>query len=105
MARPVLRLPFVVAAVCLAGASLPAAAGAGKLVCFPREEVFARLESGLGERPAFAGVTTDGALFEVLVGPDGSFTAFLSFPDGLTCPVAAGEGWRAAPRRQPDPET
>ncbi|MGF1592861.1 MAG: hypothetical protein ACFCUW_06250 [Kiloniellaceae bacterium] len=104
MARPVLRLPFVVAGVCFAAAGLSAAAGAATLVCFPRKDVFARLESELGERPSFAGVTTAGALFEVLVGPDGSFTAFLSFPDGLTCPVAAGEGWRAAPLPQPDPE-
>lgn len=74
------------------------ASAAGGLMCYPRDDLFAGLAARHGERPAFAGVTADGRLFEVLVGPDGSFTAFISLPEGLACPLAAGEGWRAAPR-------
>ena len=42
-------------------------------------------------------------LVEVLVGPDGSFTAFLTLPEGLACPLAAGEGWRALSRQSREP--
>jgi len=79
-------------------ASVPAASAAGGLLCYPRDDLFAGLEARHGERPAFAGVTADGRLFEVLVGPDGSFTAFISLPEGLACPLVAGEGWRPAPK-------
>jgi hypothetical protein len=42
-------------------------------------------------------------MFEVLVSPDGTWTAFFTFPDGLTCPVATGEGWRHVPTPSDDP--
>ena len=78
-------------------------AGALDLMCYPRETLFQGL-ARQGEVPAYAGVTATGALFEVLVSSDGSFTAFVTFPDGLTCPVVAGEGWRPVPVSS-DPET
>jgi hypothetical protein len=96
-------LPVAAAVVGLAFCALPGVAAAASLLCYPRDDLFAGLAARHGERPAFAGVTADGRLFEVLVGPDGSFTAFLSLPQGLTCPLAAGEGWRAAPQRPEEP--
>lgn len=99
------RLPGAAVACCLALGFLPGVAEAGSLLCYPRDELFDGLEGSHGERPAFAGVTADGKLFEVLVGPDGSFTAFLSLPEGLACPLAAGEGWRATPRQPAEPAT
>lgn len=105
MRRVLWRLP-VAAAVCgLVLGALPGAALAGSLLCYPRDELFNGLEARHGERPAFVGVTADGRLFEVLVGPDGSFTAFLSLPEGLACPLAAGEGWRSLPQETEGPAT
>ncbi|HEY9538567.1 MAG TPA: hypothetical protein VIS03_13335 [Kiloniellaceae bacterium] len=59
---------------------VPASAEALSLQCVPREP-----------------------LLEVLVSQGGSFTAFLTFPDGLICPVATGEGWRDVPPASSDP--
>lgn len=79
----------------LAMISVPASATT--LQCVPREPIFESLKRSNSEVPAHAGLASSGALFEVLVNPDGSWTAFFSFPDGLTCPVAMGEGWRSLP--------
>ena len=73
------------------------AASALTLQCVPRDAFFEALKATNSEVPAHAGLASSGALFEVLVNPDGSWTAFFSFPDGLTCPVAMGEGWRSLP--------
>jgi len=75
----------------------PSTASALTLQCVPRDAFFEALKATNGEMPAHAGLASSGALFEVLVNPDGSWTAFFSFPDGLTCPVAMGEGWRSLP--------
>jgi len=105
MRRASWRLPVAAAVCCLAYCALPGVAVAGSLLCYPRDDLLAGLELRYGEMPAFAGVTADGKLFEVLVGADGSFTALLSLPEGLACPLAAGEGWRPMPRRAEEPAT
>lgn len=94
----------LLAAALWAAFFMPTAAGAVALQCVPREAVFDSLEASHSEVPAFRGVTRSGALLEVLVGPGGSFTVFITLPDGLTCPVTAGEGWRDVPRTAVDPE-
>lgn len=82
---------------------VPALASAQPLQCVPRDAIFDSLRASHGEVPAHRGVTASGALLEVLVGPSGSFTVFLTLPDGRTCPVATGEGWRDVPRAAADP--
>jgi hypothetical protein len=77
--------------------AIAAPAVAFTLQCVPRGAIFESLKTADGQVPAHVGVTSAGALFEVLLGPNGTWTAFFTFPDGLTCPVAAGEGWRDAP--------
>jgi len=93
--RAALATAACVALLCALGP--PSAAAALTLQCVPREAVFDRLKAATGEVPAYRGVTSDGALFEVLVSPDGTWTAFFTFPDGLTCPIGTGEGWRDVP--------
>jgi len=99
------RLPVAAAVCCLAFCVLPGVAVAGSLLCYPRDDLLAGLELRHSEQPAFVGVTADGRLFEVLVGADGSFTALLSLPEGLACPLAAGEGWRPTPQPAEEPAT
>ncbi len=80
-------LPLLIAAV--APASPASAAGP----CYPRDAIHAHLAERYGERPAGIGVTA-GQLVELLVRPDGaSWTILVIRPDGLACPVAAGEDW------------
>ena len=89
---------FWIASLVLAGAvSTSPGVSAMNLQCLQRTAVIERLEAASGERPAHAGLASNGALLEVTVSPDGSWTILLSFPDGLSCPLAAGEAWRSAP--------
>ena len=76
-------LPFWAASLVLAATLLPPSA-ASALACLPRDAVFKQLEAATGETR------------------DGTWTAFFTFPDGLTCPFASGEAWRPSTRQAHD---
>lgn len=68
-------------------------------ICHPRAEILALLEDRYGEKPTAFGITNAGALVELLesrqqVSGASTWTIVLSSPDGLSCMIAAGEGWR-----------
>ena len=94
-------LPFWAASLVLAATLLPPSA-ASALACLPRDAVFKQLEAATGETPAHAGLASNGALLEVTVARDGTWTACFTFPDGLTCPFASGEAWRPSTRQAHD---
>lgn len=63
--------------------------------CSPRTDVLGHLAKKYGEAPVAIGVTNKGGLIEVLTtGDGGTWTIILSNPNGISCFVAAGEGWR-----------
>ncbi len=71
-------------------------------VCRPRNDVLALLATKYGEAQVAVGVTTRGNLVEVLTTSDGrTWTIILTTPQGLSCLVASGEGWRVVPRTDP----
>lgn len=73
----------------------PAATGQNQ-TCDRRQKVLGYLESAYQEARVATGVTSSGGLVEVLAGTKGdTWTIIVSSPDGTTCLVAAGEGWRA----------
>jgi hypothetical protein len=87
-------MPLIVAAVPIA------AYAAGP--CYPRDALHAHLAERYGERPAGVGLAA-GQLIELLTRPDGaSWTILVLRPDGLACPVAAGEDWRNVSGPAPD---
>jgi len=52
------------------------------------------------------GVTNNGGLVEVLSTNEGTtWSIIVTAPDGKSCLVAAGEGWRALEQVALDPET
>ena len=58
------------------------------------------------ESPVAAGVTLSGGLVEVLTdGKGGTWTIIVTTPQGMSCLVAAGEGWREVERVETEPET
>ncbi len=64
-------------------------------ICSPREGIVGRLAEKYGEAPVAMGVTNKGGLVEVLTtGDGGTWTIIVSMPNGTSCMVAAGEGWR-----------
>ncbi len=66
--------------------------------CDQRARVLGHLAQKYNETPVAIGVTTSGGMVEVLTtGDGGTWTIILSNPNGTSCLVAAGEGWRALP--------
>jgi hypothetical protein len=63
--------------------------------CDQRARVIGHLAQKYKEAPVAIGVTTTGGMVEVLTtGDGGTWTIILSSPNGTSCLVAAGEGWR-----------
>ncbi len=64
--------------------------------CDQRARVLGHLAQKYKEAPVAIGVTSTGGMVEVLTtGDGGTWTIILSNPNGTSCLVAAGEGWRA----------
>ncbi|MGO1121210.1 hypothetical protein ACTL6U_21140 [Rhodovibrionaceae bacterium A322] len=102
-----MKLPLQAAflAAFLLSGTAPAAAQQAP-TCNLRDKVLAHLAGKYSEAPVAVGVTSSGALLEVLSTPDGqTWTVLLTRPDGVSCLLAAGEGWRWLPVEQdlPDP--
>ncbi len=63
--------------------------------CDQRARVIGHLARKYKEAPVAIGLTSTGGMVEVLTSGDGgTWTIILSNPNGTSCLVAAGEGWR-----------
>ncbi len=64
--------------------------------CDQRTKILGHLAHKYKEVPVAVGVTSSGGLVEILTTNDGeTWTIILSTPNGTSCLVAAGEGWRS----------
>lgn len=82
---------FIAALLTLA--ALPAAAQPA--FCGARDEIVRVLRDRYGEVRRGAGLRDVNALFEVFASTaTGSWTLLVTRPDGQSCAIAAGEGWR-----------
>lgn len=64
------------------------------MACGKRDKMLGHLSGKYNEEPVAMGLSTNGALVEVLVSSaDGSFTVVYTTPDGLTCMMMAGQNW------------
>ncbi len=63
--------------------------------CNERDNVLELLAKKYKETPIAAGITNSGGLVEVLSDANsGTWTIIVTTPQGMSCLVAAGEGWR-----------
>ncbi len=77
------------------GPSISASAAQNRS-CDKRQSVIGHLANKYKEATVAIGVTNTGALVEVLSTGDGlTWTIIVSNPDGMTCLLATGEGWRS----------
>jgi len=90
-----LKTTFLVAII--AAAATVAAPARAQAVCGDRTEIIERLSNGHAESPQAIGLSADGAVFEVLASPGGSWTILITYPGRPTCVGAAGEGWESLP--------
>ncbi len=73
--------------------------------CNERDNVLKLLAKKYKETPIAAGVTNTGGLVEVLTDHNsGTWTIIVTTPQGMSCLVAAGEGWRNMVQISMEPE-
>ncbi len=73
--------------------------------CNERDNVLELLSKKYQETPIAAGVTNTGGLVEVLTDhKSGTWTIIVTTPQGMSCLVAAGEGWRNMVQVSMEPE-
>ncbi len=77
----------------------------GQLQCNERDSFLAVLDQKYQETIVGMGVTNTGGLVELLTNPKGAtWTIIVTTPQGMSCLVAAGEGWRNMEQIALDPE-
>jgi len=86
---------LLVAMVLIFGRPLSIKPASAQPQCNDRAAVLEYLSRKYKEAPIAVGVTNTGGLVEVLSdGRGGSWTIIVTTPRGMSCLVAAGEGWR-----------
>ena len=66
------------------------------LLCDQRASIIGHMAEKYREAPVAIGVTSTGSIVAVLTTGDGTtWTIIVSNPNGTSCLIAAGEGWRA----------
>ncbi len=63
--------------------------------CALRQAVTDKLEQSYHEQASAFGLTNNGMIIEVFTSPEGSWTIFVTRPDGVSCLLATGENWQA----------
>ena len=87
------------------GLALIAQTAAAQPQCNDRKQVLDLLAQKYKEAPVASGVTNNGGLVEVLTdAKGGTWTIIVTTPQGVSCLVAAGEGWRKMEQIALDPE-
>jgi hypothetical protein len=69
--------------------------------CGERASVVRNLHHGFGEMPLGYGLSSEGTVVEIYVGPSGSWTIIATNPNLVSCLIAAGEAWETASARTP----
>ncbi len=81
----------------------PAAAQGVPSACAKRDALLSQLANRYGEVPVAIGVA-DGRLVELLTAKDGdTWTIILTNPQGVSCLIASGDGWRPITPVSTDP--
>jgi len=98
--------PFAIGvSLALVGSMAISATAAAEPQCDRRDNVLKLLSKKYKENPVAVGVTNNGGLVEVLSANEGStWSIIVTTPKGMSCLVAAGEGWRELEAAALDPE-
>ncbi len=86
------RTLLAVALVLLSSAAM------AQVPCGQRDKVVESFAVNFKEAPIATGVSSNGRLIDVLSTQDGdTWTLIITSPDGNSCMIASGQGWRAKP--------
>ncbi|RST88217.1 hypothetical protein EJC49_00505 [Aquibium carbonis] len=82
-----------------ASVSQPSGPTASLNLCGEREQMVQDLDREFREQPLASGLVDQDAVMEIFVSPGGTWTILATGTDGLSCVMAVGEGFDAAPPR------
>ncbi|WP_299859954.1 hypothetical protein [uncultured Roseobacter sp.] len=81
------------------GAAALAPPLAAQTACLPRSDLVNSLKSTYSEQMAGGGLQNASRLIEIWTSRrTGSFTIFITRPDGISCVVASGQDWYSVPQ-------
>ena len=101
MFKRTFTLAFILGAAALA----PPAFSQGTTPCFDRARLIENLSSGYSESLAGAGLRSSQQLLELWTSPEtGTFTIFVTLPDGTSCVLASGKNFHLMPGGAPEGE-
>ncbi len=66
-------------------------------ICQTRDKVLSALGGKYNEAPTSMGLASNGAIVEILVSREGTWSIIATTPDGLSCLVAVGKYWEKIP--------
>ena len=96
--KPVAKLIMYSTALLALAVFLVSSAAVAQVSCGQRDKIVEWLAVEYKEAPIATGVTSKGRLIEVLSTHDGdTWTVIVTSPDGDSCVIASGQGWRAKP--------
>jgi len=84
---------FAAALAAMGLLAMPAAAQERPAPCGDRGDLVSQLKDKYHESQTGFGMTGNGSVVELLTSDNGSWTLVLTFPNGRSCMMAAGEGW------------
>ena len=87
----------VIAVSFLLGATLDTQPAFAQQVCGPHTDIVKNLAKRYSEKPQAIGISSEGALLEVLVSSTGTWTILVTEPSRMTCLVATGQDWESLP--------
>ncbi len=90
-------LRSIILALGVAFIGLPAGVASAEQICGERTKMMTSLGKKFAEAPVAMGLTSAGAVIEVLTSPTGSWTFLITYTTGQTCMVASGETWETLP--------
>ena len=85
---------LVVALIFVAAFSWPALAHIQRPPCGSHTEIIDRLAKTYAESRVGFGQFDDGRPVEIFASPGGTWTLLVTWPNGVTCLVASGDGWQ-----------
>lgn len=85
---------IILAASLIALSALPASA---QMACGPRAAIVAALAAKYHETRSGVGLSSRGAIIELFVSEQGTWTMLLSGPGGMSCVVETGTNWEGQP--------
>jgi hypothetical protein len=62
--------------------------------CGKRTDVIRMLRQSFGEGPIGQGLANSGAVAEVFISPNGTWTIVVTSPNGMSCMIGAGQSWQ-----------